>query len=248
MYHRSVFTLILCGITILSFIMGCGEEENQPPTRPDLLGPAVGSVVSITPRLGWHSLDPEGDQLTYNVYLNGVVIAGREVSNWHTVVTPLDYNTEYTWYVVARDSEGEASTSTVWSFRTEAAPVFDIPDFSDPFWEPSEPVTIWLLDETVRVPAGGYKAWELPMEKGDLLYLKLESDTDVNVWLLTPREYEAFKNNETFRYHAEASRKKTLGFTVTYVIPEKDTYYFVLDNKFSWFTSKVVSVYLKATR
>ena len=122
------------------------------------------------------------------------------------------------------ESEASGSASTPW------------------LQEPQETV---LLNESVKVSPGTYRSWELSLSAGAQLHGKISSEPDINVWLLSPREYEAFKNGETFYYHSAASRKQSLGFTFTYTIPKTEKYYFVLDNKSSWFTSKSVSVYLK---
>ncbi len=110
------------------------------------------------------------------------------------------------------------------------------------------PVETVLVNEKISVPAGSYKYWELSLSKGAELYGEIASNSDINIWFLSPREFEAFENRETFHSHTTASRKRTLGFTFTYTIPQTDKYYFVAENRFSWFTSKAVSVYLTITQ
>lgn len=115
-------------------------------------------------------------------------------------------------------------------------------------WPPPPPVPIVLVDESVKVSAGDYRAWSFSFSVGNELDGDISSDSDVNVWLLSPREYEAFQNSETFHYYSQASRKRTLGFRFAYTVQASGKYYFVLDNTFSWLTSKAVSVNLKLTR
>lgn len=110
------------------------------------------------------------------------------------------------------------------------------------------PVQTTLVNETIGVPAGASRSWELALLKGGKLHGEIRSDSDVNIWLLSPREFEAFQNKETFHWHGTASRERTLGFTFTYTIPKTESYYFVADNRFSWLTSKAVSVYLTVTQ
>ena len=110
------------------------------------------------------------------------------------------------------------------------------------------PIETVLVNEKISVPAGSYKYWELSLSNGAALHGEIASDSDVNIWFLSPREFEAFENKETFHAHTTASRKRTLGFTFTYTIPETGKYYFVAENRFSWLTSKAVSVYLTVTQ
>ncbi len=115
-------------------------------------------------------------------------------------------------------------------------------------WIPPDPTETVMFDESFRVPAGQYKSWTLTLASGDVLYEEIGTNSEVNIWLLLPREYEAFANGDNFHSLPTPSREKTLGFKATYTIPNTGDYHFVVDNKFSWFTSKSVSVYMTITR
>lgn len=106
-----------------------------------------------------------------------------------------------------------------------------------------EPIVI--IDETVKVNAGTYLHWTIPLKVNDLLHCEINSDTDINVWFMSKREFESYERNEVFNIYTGASRKETLRFSFDFTVPEDGDYYLVLDNKSSWFTSKNVSV--KAT-
>jgi hypothetical protein len=97
-----------------------------------------------------------------------------------------------------------------------------------------------LIDETVNVPAGSYRAYNLYGRVGYTIHIDISSDTDVNVWVMSEGEYSHFKKGESFDSVSSASREKVLKFSCDF--STSGSYYLVLDNKFSWLTSKNVSV------
>jgi len=110
------------------------------------------------------------------------------------------------------------------------------------------PVETILLEESVKVGPGTYRAWEFSLLIGSELHGEIASNSDVNVWFLSPREYTAFQAGDTFYCEKEASRERTLGYKFIYAVQGSHKYYLVLDNRFSWITSKDVSVYLKSVQ
>lgn len=233
------YIIMLCCLMLL---YGC-SEDNQPPARPEVVEPEPGSVVSLDVTLRWTCEDPDGDMLTYNVYISDygssieTRLSERQISNWYKPGPLLDYGKSYTWRVTAWDSEGNQSKSRSWTFTTEAPPP-----------PPTPPSPIALVNEAVTVAASSYRSWELSLSSGWRLSGQITSDTDVNIWLLSAREFEAFKKSETFYSISAGSRKRTIGFNFTYKIPETQKYHFVVDNRFSWITSKNVWVYLEITQ
>ncbi|MDQ1251128.1 MAG: hypothetical protein QG646_197 [Euryarchaeota archaeon] len=106
---------------------------------------------------------------------------------------------------------------------------------------PEEHKPVVLLDETVNVSAGSYRTYTLTAKIGYTLHIDITSDTAVNVWVMREEEYSHFEKGESFNYISEASREKVLRFSCDLKSAYGD-YYLVLDNKFSWITSKTVSV------
>ena len=105
-----------------------------------------------------------------------------------------------------------------------------------------------LVDERIEVSPESYQTWELLFLKDSKLHGEIASDPEVNILLLSPREFEAYENREPFRIHSAASRMRTRAFTFTYAIPESGRYHFVVSNVGSVSTSKVVSVRLTLTQ
>ncbi|MEW5816739.1 MAG: Ig-like domain-containing protein, partial [Spirochaetota bacterium] len=99
---------------------------NEPPTAPYGPNPADGATnVSVTPSLGWSpASDPNGDQVTYDVFLDQNTTPGTKVnaSPLYTpsfnVSTALTVATKYYWKVVAKDGKGGETSGPIWSFTT----------------------------------------------------------------------------------------------------------------------------------
>ena len=109
--------------TYLPLVAG-SEAGNRPPEVPSGPSPADGATdVPVLTSLSWTGSDPDGDSLTYDVYLGtatppGTVICAGVVES--RCVPSLEVATTYTWQVVATDSGGAQTSGPVWSFTTEA--------------------------------------------------------------------------------------------------------------------------------
>ena len=72
----------------------------------------------------WSCSDPDGNPLTYDLYLGAssnppLFKSGINSTSYRTDV---DYNEEYHWKIVAKDNFGKTSTSAVWAFTTSNPP------------------------------------------------------------------------------------------------------------------------------
>ncbi|HOK83585.1 MAG TPA: Ig-like domain-containing protein [Pseudothermotoga sp.] len=96
------------------------EYENKAPYVPQLISPPDGAEsVNIPVTLQWNCSDPDGDSLTYDVYLNDMKKTTTTLNNY--VLNDLSPNTTYNWYV--KVSDGSATTQgPVWSFTTKGIP------------------------------------------------------------------------------------------------------------------------------
>jgi hypothetical protein len=105
-----------------------------------------------------------------------------------------------------------------------------------------------LLDETPKIGARSYAVWSFYLEEGESLVGTVRlNEYDINVFLLKEREFEAYKLNETFHFYQGASRERTQYFSFNFEVPETQTYYFLLSNRYSILTPKYVRVYLQKT-
>jgi len=110
---------------------------NDPPANPSDPDPYDGeSDVYITTDVSWTCSDPDGDDITYDVYFGTSSPPPKVVSNQTELnYDPpglLDFTTEYYWQIVAWDEYKYSTVGSIWSFTTEEnAPPFT-PSNPDP--------------------------------------------------------------------------------------------------------------------
>jgi PKD repeat protein len=131
--RNRAWTLGLC-LALAVAVKSCGnsadsvQSPNSPPepaVRDDLTGaPPDGSTGQLTrPVLSWKCTDVDGDPLRFDLYLGTDPVPPLYSADRITscmVPGPLEFNTTYYWFVVARDDHGQESRSGTWSFRTRA--------------------------------------------------------------------------------------------------------------------------------
>ena len=105
---------------------------NQPPTQPSNPSPQNGSTnISIDTVLSWSCSDPDGDDLTYNIYFgtetNPPLIQVNHADTFYNPCTLLN-DAIYYWKIVAYDTPGDSTVGDVWSFSTTQELVGDIGD------------------------------------------------------------------------------------------------------------------------
>lgn len=114
------------GATINSEIFSFTTRENLPPEVFNLLQVTNNeNDVVLKPTLTWeNSNDPDGDPILYDVFLdtgnedpttiiaNDLQLTSFEINDY------LDYNTTYSWQVIASDDAGNRVSSEVFSFTT----------------------------------------------------------------------------------------------------------------------------------
>ncbi len=102
------------------------SSSNGAPSTPSVSYPSNGSVeIEVVPTLTWSSVDPEGDNLIYDIYLgtseSPQLIKSSHETNTYTPDAPLDESTTYFWKIVAKDTDGNQTTGPVWQFTTTGA-------------------------------------------------------------------------------------------------------------------------------
>jgi parallel beta-helix repeat protein len=104
-------------------------ESNAPPNQPFNPQPQDGEKgVDVNADLSWTCYDPDGDDLTYDVYFEAddstpdELVSNNQSENWYDPGT-MEYNTHYYWRIVAWDSYGGSKSGPVWDFTIES----DIP-------------------------------------------------------------------------------------------------------------------------
>ena len=101
------------------------DPVNQAPAAFDLLTAADGAEgVDVLPTLTWETAtDPDGDTVSYDVFLDGsadptTLLSGAVGATTVTGTERLHFLTPYNWKVVAKDTEGATTASGVFGFTT----------------------------------------------------------------------------------------------------------------------------------
>ena len=107
---------------VWSFTTKDYEDQNNPPYAPNSPNPEDNAVeVNTDVTLSWNGGDPDGDEVTYDVWFaeSGQVLelVAEDISETYFAVENLELETLYYWKIVASDSEYEIE-SPVWSFTT----------------------------------------------------------------------------------------------------------------------------------
>jgi hypothetical protein len=110
--------------TINSPIFHFTTYENLPPSTPSDPDPGNGETnVNIDiPYVSWISTDPNGDDVTFDVYFGKSNPPPKKVSHQSgTTYDPglLDFDSTYYWKIVAWDEYDYSSSGPTWSFSTE---------------------------------------------------------------------------------------------------------------------------------
>lgn len=102
------------------------EEPNNPPYPPSDPSPVDGATnVDITTQLNWTGGDPDGDDVTYDVYFGLTTPPLKVVSNLSTLSYDpgtLEYMTTYYWKIISWDSHGLSAIGDIWQFSTRTEP------------------------------------------------------------------------------------------------------------------------------
>ncbi len=145
--------------------VGSEEASNRPPHMPSNPYPAHGSTsVNINVDLSWTGGDPDGNPVTYDVYL-GTNSTPPKVANNQTATSydpgTLDLDKTYYWKIIAWDNQSAFTEGPVWWFSTGtnqppskpiilSAPTFGMPeiqlDFSTVAMDPEGDQIYYMWD------------------------------------------------------------------------------------------------------
>jgi len=141
-FRGPVFSISRHHLVFLPFVGRDLEQgtvpSNHAPYMPSGPLPSDGATdQSVDVDLNWTGGDPDGDAVTYDVYLEAGgttpdVLVCDDTSTTACDPGTLNYDTHYYWKVVARDEHGATTTGPIWDFVTESAP-------NDPPNGPSSP-------------------------------------------------------------------------------------------------------------
>jgi len=100
---------------------------NQPPNAPSSPSPADGATAQdVDVDLSWTGGDPDGDDVTYDVYVADGDVGSPGVLACYDLTTAtcdpgtLGGGNQYSWQVIATDEHGARTVGPVWDLTTEA--------------------------------------------------------------------------------------------------------------------------------
>ncbi len=129
-----------------------GTGFNNPPVVPYNPDPASGaSETFLYAALSWNCYDPDGDDLTYDVWLDTFlgdeVLIADDISEQTADPGGLEPETTYSWRVVAFDAHGDSAVGPWWKFKT--IPASNKPPIEPWGPSPADDATNMLLDVTL---------------------------------------------------------------------------------------------------
>jgi hypothetical protein len=139
-----------------------GTGHNNPPLPPELIVPIASGLYPLDVTFRWTCLDPDGDVLSYDVWLAEygstlvLVSAGQSATEYQS--PSLEFDTDYKWQVVAHDAESESAPSRLTRFFTKEG--------NDP---PNLPQAIHPLPGATSVPRDVTLRWSCSDPDGDPL-------------------------------------------------------------------------------
>ena len=203
---------------------------NDPPNLPSNPDPYDGKTnVNINTALSWTCSDPDGDSLTYDVYLEAndstpdILVSDDQTETTYDPET-LATGATYYWQIIAEDNYGASTSGPVWQFRTTNGAESDLECTSDLTWTKVKPGT--LLSKEIYVEnIGG---------SGSLLNWEIIEWPDWGNWAFAPIEgYDLRPEDEQFtvQVFVNAPDESNEHFTghVTVVNKENASDYEILD-------------------
>ncbi len=109
------------------FEMQTETSGNKPPQAPQAVSPEdMAQDVSTTVEFSWSAVDPEGDDLTYQLEIRNdedeEIFMFDNITDTTYTVEGLDFNNKYFWQVRASDGVNNEVLSPLYSFRTMDVP------------------------------------------------------------------------------------------------------------------------------
>ena len=128
MMRTQIFYRLFVTVISILALTTCSKLERaviqSAPDAPSAPAPADGGTLdSLAIELSWTCSDPDGDPLTYDIYLDTsatpeILVATVDTTSYTPV--GLHYNSMYYWQVIAADTSGLETAGPIWSFSVGA--------------------------------------------------------------------------------------------------------------------------------
>jgi hypothetical protein len=129
---------------------------NDPPNTPSDPNPENGeNDIPINKCLSWTSEDPDGDDVTYDVYFgkNGedlLLVSSNQSNNKYCPNDVLEFETQYDWKIIAWDIYGYSAIGPTWYFTTEA----NVPPYTPSDPNPEDGATDVPIEKLLKWTGG----------------------------------------------------------------------------------------------
>ena len=153
--------------TLTSYI-----DTNDPPNKPYGESPTNESTgIDINADLGWSCSDPNGDDLTYDIYYGDTIppplmLTGNTTGSYDPGT--MEYSTTYYWQIIAEDIHGATTKGPIWWFTTEQ-------EFNNP-----PTLTVYKDPETVNEGETATNNGTVNDIDGDIVILSASIGTIIN--------------------------------------------------------------------
>ena len=107
---------------IWKFYTEAEPEPNRLPSQPELLNPAINTMVSGSNiDLTWNTTDEDGDPLIYDLYFGTDENPPMHLEGYEKTVysISIEAGNSYYWKIVSKDNKGGVSIGPIWNFFTE---------------------------------------------------------------------------------------------------------------------------------
>jgi len=167
-YYWKVDVWDALGNIIEGEIWSFTTRDNNPPYTPSDPIPPDGAT-NVSGGICWTGGDPDGDPVTYDVYLGECspppIIIANQTTNCTTPPGNLKFNTTYYWRIVAWDIYGASAEGPIWSFTTqENLPPNEPSDPHPPDGGANVPVNVTLCWDGGDPNPGDYITYDVYLE------------------------------------------------------------------------------------
>jgi len=147
------------------------ETPNSAPLAFELISPTANGAnagISLTPNLIWNaSVDPDGDAVTYDIYLNTVTTLDEQVATadelyaenltdtTYAIPERFNWDENHAWRVVAKDPDGATTRGNTSTFNTRDIRFIRMSAQNEPKFEARTEHTTVVFDNKLWV-IGGY--------------------------------------------------------------------------------------------
>lgn len=188
------------------------QQQNSAPWAFDLTTVAnEATAIVLLPSFSWEeSVDADGDAVNYDFYLDTnsnptTKLASDLTSESYTIASSLLYENVYYWKVVAKDTEGATTTSTIYSFTTVAEAINAAQEGFDLLMPTNQATEADLLPtltwQTAEDPEGDVVTYNLYLDTNTDPETLLEEDLSETSYTLT----NALENNTTYYWKVVAT-------------------------------------------